>query len=404
MISIINKRKLTILVVYAAGFFTGMALIMFPAAGNIFKDPELYALSNTQYGALFIPMILLAIFSSSLSAGISRTKGTKTILLLGLIAIVISMAILSTSYAFLGTGNLPYILLLFAIASIGGGFGFTLSALNAYAFDLFQKRADSAVTALHAFLGIGQAGAPIALALFLSLGGWWWVPLAVIAALIILLVLSVSLPMQLSSEEQRRASHVFRRHLPRRIWVFGTLALLYGISEATFGNWSPIFLHEEKGLSLAEASLALSVFWGMVTFGRVGLSVIALWMKTKILYVISPVLIGIAFLTIPLLNGVFLNILGLALAGIACSYFFPLTISFASAEAPESASATSGLMVSSIMIGTGIGTFSVGAIRNSLDMPLSLIFMLSSFYVLITIGIAFYLVLLSKGGDRVEKS
>jgi len=134
------------------------------------------------------------------------------------------------------------------------------------------------------------------------------------------------------------------------------------------------------------------------------LSVIALWTKTKALYLISPVLIGIAFLTVPSLSGGLPNIFGLAPAGIACSYFFPLTISFASAEAPESASAISGLMVSSIMIGTGIGTFSVGAIRNYLDLPLSLIFKLSSFYGLILAGIAFYLLSLSKRGGGVGKS
>jgi len=401
MTPIINDRNLTVLAVYVGGFFTGMALIIFPAAGNIFKDPEVYALSHARYGALFIPMILFAILSSILSARLSRTKGTKVILLTGFVSNVIGMLILSTSHAFLGKDNLPYIMLLIAIAFTGSGFGFTLSAINAYAFDLFRKRADSAVVALHAFLGIGQAGAPIALALFLLLDRWWLAPISVMAALITLMVLSVRLPMQLSTEVQQ-ASRANRR-LPRRIWIFAVIALLYGISESTFGNWSPIFLHEERGLSLAEAGLALSVFWGMVTAGRVGLSVIALWMKTEVLYVISPVLIVAAFLTVPSLDGTLPNILGLALAGLACSYFFPLSISFASTEAPESASATSGLMISSIMAGTGIGTYSVGAIRNSFDIPLSTIFRLSSLYALITIGIAFYLVSLSKGGAAVEE-
>lgn len=398
MTSTVNERRLTILVVYVGGFFMGMALIMFPAAGNIFKDPTLYALSDAQYGALFIPMILFAIISSSLSARLSRTRGTKTILLLGFIAIVLAMVILSASSTFLGAGALPYRLLLISIASMGAGFGFTLSALNAYAFDLFRERADSAVTALHVFAGTGQASAPIILGLFFSLGGWWVAPLVVTATLLALLLLSFRLSMHLSTEEQE----VYEgpsRPLPARIWVFAALALLYGICESTFGNWSTIFLYEEKGLSLAEAGLALSVFWGSVTVGRVGLSLIALRVRTKSLYVLSPFLIGVAFLIIPSLSGVLPNILGLALAGLACSYFFPLTISLSSAEAPESATAVSGAMVASIMLGTGIGTFSVGAIRNSLNTTLSSIFQSSSLYGLIMLGIAFYLVYLSKGGD-----
>ena len=44
-------------VVYAAGMVQGIALVTFPAASTILTDPSEYDLTNTQYGALFLPQV-----------------------------------------------------------------------------------------------------------------------------------------------------------------------------------------------------------------------------------------------------------------------------------------------------------------------------------------------------------
>src|SRR5215470_9850552 len=48
--------------VYAAGLIQGIALVTFPAASTIFTDPSQYGLSNTQYGTMFLPQVMTAIF------------------------------------------------------------------------------------------------------------------------------------------------------------------------------------------------------------------------------------------------------------------------------------------------------------------------------------------------------
>ena len=56
-------------VVNLAGLVQGITLVTFPAASSIFSDPTGYDLSNTQYGAMFLPQVVTAIITSLLGAG-----------------------------------------------------------------------------------------------------------------------------------------------------------------------------------------------------------------------------------------------------------------------------------------------------------------------------------------------
>ena len=47
-------------VVNLAGLVQGITLVTFPAASSIFTDPTEYDLSNTQYGAMFLPQVATA--------------------------------------------------------------------------------------------------------------------------------------------------------------------------------------------------------------------------------------------------------------------------------------------------------------------------------------------------------
>ena len=78
---------------------------------------------------------------------------------------------------------------------MGIGFGLTVPAINMLAASLFPRRVDVAVLALNALLGLGTALAPVLVALFMALGVWWGLPLAVGVLLLALASWSLSLPL-----------------------------------------------------------------------------------------------------------------------------------------------------------------------------------------------------------------
>jgi MFS transporter, FHS family, glucose/mannose:H+ symporter len=59
---------------YLGGVVQGLALVTFPAASTIFTSPTGFALSNTQYGAMFIPQVVLAILASAFGSAAETTR------------------------------------------------------------------------------------------------------------------------------------------------------------------------------------------------------------------------------------------------------------------------------------------------------------------------------------------
>jgi len=387
-----TQRNLTIFVTYIGGFFMGTALILFPAAGNLFKSPSLFGLTNSQFGLLFIPMIITAITSSLFSAKFARMKGTKVVIALGFVSLIVAMMFMASSHAFIHSDGIPFNFLFLAIALLGIGFGFMLTAINAYAFDLFSSRANTAIVALHAIIGIGQAGAPLILEYFDNLGFWWGAPLTVGLILGGILLVALSLPMKLSVESETKDSKKVET-IPSVIWLFALLALVYGISEATIATWGPILLHESKGLTVAVSGVALSIFWLMITAGRVGASFLTLSIKPEKLYLSSPILMVVAYFVLVNVSGITQSLMAMGFAGLACSFFFPLTISQASLRAPSQISTVSSLMVAGIMVGVGFGNLSVGAIRDAFHLSLPSIFTVYSLFGVALAILAFYLIL-----------
>jgi len=135
-----------------AGLVQGITLVTFPAASSIFTDPSGYDLSNTQYGAMFVPQVLTAIATSLLGGALAHRFSAKRVLLLGLAANITSMVLLVVSAGF-KTDPIAYPLLLVATAFLGAGFGLTVPVLNTYVAAFQPDRADRAVLVLNALLG-----------------------------------------------------------------------------------------------------------------------------------------------------------------------------------------------------------------------------------------------------------
>ncbi len=373
-------KRSEISLVYLAGLVQGVALVTFPAASSIFTSPhpQGYGFSSSQYGAMFLPQVVLAILASSLAPALARRWHLKRVLLLGLGSNLVSMALLALSSVLMSSTGLAYGILLLATAALGLGFGTTVMAANTYAEAFFPDRADSAVLALNALLGTGTALAPLFVAVFVGLGAWWLLPVLVGLALVVLLLFSARAPLQVAADRSAQgptqAGTGFLRGLPRRFWLYAAVVLLYGIVETLNGNWSGIYLTQQRGVPTQWASLALTAFWAMVTIGRVLAAVASPRVPARWIYLGLPVLLVVAFLVISQVNTAIGGVLAFGLAGLACSAFFPLSISFGGEEFTRLAAVISGELIAFYQVGYGIAAFGVGPLRDATGVPLSAIY------------------------------
>src|SRR5215475_14962755 len=134
--------------VYAAGLGQGIVLVTFPALSTIFTSKTEYGLSSTQYGAMFLPQVTLAIATSLLGAQLARRITTKRVYLLGLACSTIAMLLLLASTLVKSNQAAAYPMLLIATAFLGAGFGLTVPVLNTYTSVFNPDRVDRSVRTL----------------------------------------------------------------------------------------------------------------------------------------------------------------------------------------------------------------------------------------------------------------
>jgi len=358
-----SKTERTI--INAAGLVQGIVLVTFPAASTIFTSTSEYGLSSSQYGAMFLPQVALAITTSLLGAGLARRITTKRVYLLGLACSTVAMVLLLASTLVKSNHAAAYPLLLIATAFLGAGFGLTVPVLNTYTSVFNPDSVDRSVLVLNALLGLGTALAPVLVAIFVGLGFWWGLPIVSTVLLVGLLAVSVRLPLRAGA--RAGAARGARPGIPARFWLYAAFAVCYGICETMNGNWSQLDMTTRLGASATQASLALAAFWAMVTVGRVLFAVIGRWLPERVTYRVLPfVLVGTFLLTGVLSRPhAAAGIAVFALAGLGCSALLPLTISFGAEDLTAMAAAMAGGVIAFYQLGYGIAAFGVGPLTDS---------------------------------------
>jgi fucose permease len=368
--------KAELRVISVAGLVQGIVLVTFPAASTIFTSARYYALSSSQYGVMFLPQVTAAIAASLLGAALARRITTKRVYLLGLGASLSAMGLLLVSALVKSDKSVAYPLLLVATAFIGTGFGLTVPALNTYAEAFHPRAADKAVLVLNALLGLGTVLAPVFVAIFVGLGFWWGLPVTSVILLTGLLLVSIRLPLRVGSDPGTAARpRSRRRRVPARFWVYAAFIMLYGICETMNGNWSQLEMTHRLGASPAQASIALAVFWGAATGGRVVFASVGRWLRPSVTYRLLPLVLVGAFLIIGTLSrgDAVAGIAVFGLAGLGCSALLPLTISFGAEELTSLSAAVAGGVIAFYQLGYGIAAFGVGPLLSA-GVSLSAIF------------------------------
>lgn len=375
--------------IYTCGFMAGVALIMFPGAGSILTDPEFHGLSGGQFGSIFTPQIITAILFSLLAPKLADKFSMKNVLLAGVASLFVSMMLLGGSQWLIEFKMAAYIVILVSTAFLGAGFGLSITALNPLAYQLFEGKESSAVTALHFFLGAGTATSPLLISAFVGFSFWWGAPFLASGVLFLLFLFTAALPLQLNEALKNKAEVKIEFKIPKRLWLYVVAVFFYGACEATFGSWGAVFLEQEGGLSVAKASIGLSLFWGFVAFGRVLFAFFALKFPTKWLFIVAPfILAGVYFLT-PKADTELLYLAAMGLGGLAISFLFPQSISVSTDEFPKHAAVVSGLMVAALQLGFGFSANLIGFFSEMYS--LTVLFQFSTVYAILFGVIIVYL-------------
>jgi fucose permease len=217
-------------------------------------------------------------------------------------------------------------------------------------------------------MGVGLAAGPVLAGQFALAGGWQGYPLALAGAAAVLAALGARAA--LPGDDAAAATSASGRHPARAgaFWLFAAIAVLYAFAEGTFANWAVIYLAESKQLSPMIAAYALSAFWAALACGRLAISALVLRVAPATIWRVLPAGMIAVFLALPHAESAAAGIGLFALAGLACSGFFPLTIGLTGSRFPAHVPWVASMLTGALMVGVGLGSWAVGLARQVLTL------------------------------------
>ena len=354
-----------IVIVRSAAFVQGLALVVIPTISGVITNPQGLALSEAQYGALFLPQSLLAIIFSLGGAALKARLGVTAALVTGFLANAVAMGLIASTALLAHDQRAGYIVLLCATSALGIGFSIVTPTLNVLAGDLDQHHADRSVLIVNALLGGSAALAPLLLIAFVGIGWWWGLPAICAIGMLALIAAVLRTSLAVPNGGSPNVSHA--DGLPARVWLFAAFAFVYGVCEQINGSWAPLYLAHQLGAAAAFGSLALAVFWGVATAGRVVFAVASASLKPAIVFCVLPFVLAAAFAVLANLPAHAPALAGVAafgLAGLGISALLPLALSLCEDEMRAVASTATSIVFSVYLVGYGIAAFGVGPLQQ----------------------------------------
>jgi MFS family permease len=350
--------------VYVGGVLIGLTLVSFPASSAVLKG--IHHFSDIQYGAIYLPQLIMAIVGAVLGGVVETTVGLKRMFLASLVAFACAQGLLALSAGLPTSAALVAIMM--ATGCFGFGFGFGGGPLNAFAVLLFPRRTGAAVTALHMCAGAGLTVGPFFFATLAAHHDWIFGPLSLLLVSVVLLALTTSLPFPRSAMSKSKTETApLHPGLTLFFWASAICAVLYSISEGIFSNWLILFLHDDRHFSDYNAAAALSIFWLSITTGRLLATMLAIKIPPLVFLTILPCLMTTAFLLLPHINSVRTGFGAFAFAGLSCSAFFPMLVGFSASRFPMAVSWIASMLTAAMMVGVGIGSYVIGALHGLLS-------------------------------------
>jgi len=240
--------------------------------------PVLPALSARTGASLSVMgRLMSAIFLGSLAAQVvsgwaSDRFGRRVVLAVGLLLLAVTGMAIAISTA------LPLTLTAGVVYGIGYG-AFSLSG-NVMTSELVPARRASAVNLVNMFFGVGAVVGPLVVSVLLQRTGaalpalWMGGALLVAAAVAAATALPDRLPVFNDGDSVPAADGAAERppSLVRdpMLLACGIFLMLYVGSEMAAGAWTAVYLHQSAGMNEARSAAATSLFWAMLTMGRIG--------------------------------------------------------------------------------------------------------------------------------------
>ncbi|MFC5651306.1 MFS transporter [Paenibacillus solisilvae] len=306
-----------------------------------------YGIDYSDGGQLVMNQFLGGLFGIVCAPWCIQRFGKKFVLLLALG--------LMAAAEFLYTLLPPWGIML-TIAPIAGiGIGMTETVVGSFIIGASGERANTAMSRVETFFGVGALLIPFAGAALIQ-SGYWKLSFGIVGLLstatLILWALcwpgildSPALAQMKETPDKRSADHPPKQ---RTFMILAACALFFAIYvglEMSYIHYLPSVLVLGNGLSDSTAALTLSIFWGAMVIGRMVSGQIADRVGGSVYLFAACLTAGVLFMLMTLMTGTAPTLVLTFLAGLSMSGMFAIALVFANRAAPGMTERTTSLLM-----------------------------------------------------------
>ena len=220
----------------------------------------------------------------------------------------------------------------FSIAIVGGiliGFGNGAMdvAMNAIGVQVEASRQRPIMSFFHAFWSVGNfigAGAVLLLATVLGLkGGEIITPLSISLAVLTLVALGILLKITPKAAVVHHTVDGVRIQIPPVAWVLAVMALAFGLAEGTALDWSSLHVTDVAGVDPTTGALGLAAVSAFMVAIRLLGDRLVIRFGRRAVVRFGGLCAAIGYLTVALVSGLPLLLLGWALVGFGVGMIAP---------------------------------------------------------------------------------
>lgn len=238
-----------------------------------------------------------------------------------------------------------FVLLMIAYACLGIASGVLETGLNILPAQVGGGA--GLMNVIHMGFGVGALSAPAIAGYALETGLGWRLPYLLVAAVPIVLLLwalPVSMPAapRHTLHEQRQPILKLLRHPLVLLSAAGLL--FYVAAELSISNWIVLFMGQRFELPPMQASLSLSVYWGLILVGRLLQGPLSQRFSLPALVVTSSVAFGVGILGIARSGTSATAFAFLVLAGLGASGLYPNIMIYANGRYLRQIGAVTGVL------------------------------------------------------------
>lgn len=262
-----------------------------------------------------------------------------------------------------------------AVSLMGAGIGLILSGSNTLLVDLYPYCKGTILNIHHVFFGMGAIFGPVLMGLFIAHNGYWQGGFYALALVLVVLGLIFSFSKGKKSISKDGALSI---SVLRRLICDGKFQVIMVVNFLTMGSqvvimlFGAIFLTQAKQCTLAEASVALSLFSVFMVVGRVLCSRAALTIKHSTI-VIFLIWLQVVTLFFAWQGTGWTAIVFIALSGLTFSGTYPTLLALTSILSPKHEGTALGILSTMGGLGSVILCWLTGYIAGLTSMEFGFI-------------------------------